>query len=629
MRLRTCLAALALSVPGPAWAQAPAVRATDLDTLEVTATILPVAVADASRSITVLGPEQLAVWRGRSLAEVLAAQAGLAVDRGARGGGYGALYLRGADPSHVVVLVDGVRQNDPLSSRGSAIDLNSLALERVERIEIVRGSASVAQAEAMAGVIHIHTRPAADGASAGVAVGGDDLRAVRAGLSGRDWSLAASDREEGDGHGGFQGVRAFDAAWERQLQPALWLRAAFGYGDSEGRGFPDESGGPRHAVLRALEERAAATRQFSLQGRYRPAVGMVELQWSRFSREGDEDSPGVAGGLRDPAGLPALAAHTDYRRDEWQATWRRPVGGTGELGVGALHQQERGHYGGRIDYGTFQSPVAFAMQRDTDAAFAELRWRVGAWTAQAGLRHERRRDAGAAAGHTTQPMLSLQRRVGTAGAHGGASLSRSSKAPSFYALGHPLVGNPALRPERGELWELYYDTGDRVAWPGRITLFGAHYRDLVDFDGGPPPQLVNRARIETRGLEWRTGYRFGNGWRLALDGTWMQVRDPPGDDRLRHRPRLQAGAGLVLPLDAWHELSLGLHHLGRRFDSAIPTGGRWLADATTLDLALHRRRGRTTLLLALDDVANARGEEVIGLQAPGRRLRLSWQWDLR
>src|SRR5690606_2559355 len=202
--------------------------------VRVTATMLPATAGDAVQSVTVLGPDQLAPWRGRSLAEVLAAQAGLVVDRGARGGGFGALFLRGADPSHVVVLVDGVRQNDPLSSRGSAVDLNTLSLERIERIEIVRGSASVAHAEAIAGVVHLHTGRGANGARAGVTAGGDGLRAIHAGLSGAGWNLAASDREDGDGRVGVQGVRTFDAAWEGGLTSALSLRAGLGYSDSEG-----------------------------------------------------------------------------------------------------------------------------------------------------------------------------------------------------------------------------------------------------------------------------------------------------------------------------------------------------------------------------------------------------------
>src|SRR5690606_29168002 len=142
----------------------------------------------------------------------------------------------------------------------------------------------------------------------------------------------ASDREDGDGRRGFQGLRAFDASWAHELAPVLSLRAAFGYSDSEGRGFPDDSGGPQHALIRELDERQSRTRQFSLQARYRPGVGTIEAQWVRFSRAGAEDSPGVAGGLRDPVGLPALAADTEVRRDELQATWRRPLGATGEFG---------------------------------------------------------------------------------------------------------------------------------------------------------------------------------------------------------------------------------------------------------------------------------------------------------
>src|SRR5690606_20411926 len=111
-----------------------------------------------------------------------------------------------------------------------------------------------------------------------------------------------------------------------ELRPALSIRAAAGYGDSVARGFPDDSGGPRHAVLRELEEREARTRHVSLQAEWRPALGAVEAQCAWFARDGAEDSPGVAGGVRDPVGLPALAARTGYRRDELQATWRSPLG---------------------------------------------------------------------------------------------------------------------------------------------------------------------------------------------------------------------------------------------------------------------------------------------------------------
>jgi iron complex outermembrane receptor protein/vitamin B12 transporter len=81
-----------------------------------------------------------------------------------------------------------------------------------------------------------------------------------------------------------------------------------------------------------------------------------------------------------------------------------------------------------------------------------------------------------------------------------------------------------------------------------------------------------------------------------------------------------------MPLGPRRELSLLLHHLGRRFDSSIPTGDRRLAAATTLDLVLRQQVGAVQLLFAIDNVGNTRSEETIGTPLPARRLRLSLHW---
>jgi outer membrane cobalamin receptor len=599
-----------------------------LDEERVTASALPTTAAAATQHVTVLRRAELDAMRGQSLSEILSRQAGVVIDRGPRSGGYGALYLRGADPSHVVVLIDHVRQNDPLSSRGSAVDLNTLSTDDIERIEIVRGNASVANVEAMAGLIHIFTRRATAGAGAGASIGGDGLRGGQAAWSGDGWRIGATQREDGDGSEGFHRSRAANAGWEHDFGQIATLRAALRASDSENRGFADDSGGARYAALRTLDVRRSDTRQLSLRGEFRPAAGVFEVQLATLSRDGDEATPGVAPGLRDPFGLPALTARTDYRRDELHAAWRMPLGEAWLLAVGVQQQRERGRFDSLIDFGFFALPADFELRRRTDSAFAELRWHRGDWTVQGGLRHERTRDDGLSRddGSATHPMLSLQHALGEGRGQWGVSLARSSKAPSFYALGHPLVGNPGLRSESALHRELYYANDAASAWPTRITLFSARYRDLVDFDAGPPPQLVNRARIEADGVEWRGGHRFGHDWRLQLDGTWMRVRDPQGGVELRHRPRVQFGAQLAVPIGERRELSLMLRHLGRRFDSSIPTGDRWLRATTTLDLGLRQQWGPAQLLLAVDNLADARGEEVIGIDTPGRRVRLSLQW---
>lgn len=600
----------------------------------VTATTLPTTPAAASQHVTVLDRADLDALRGRSLIEVLAGQAGVVIDRGSRSGGYGALYLRGADPSHVVVLVDHVRQNDPLSSRGSAVDLGGLSVDDIERIEIVRGTASVANADAIAGLIHIFTRRGTPGAEAGVGLGGSELRSGHARWRGTAARIGATWHEDGDRADGHARTRAANLGWETRLGEALSVQVAGRFSDSEQRGFPDESGGPLYAQLRGLENRRADSRQVSLRADHDGAAGAIELQLVSFARDGDEATPGVAPGPRDPAGLPAMSARSDYTRDEAQVTWHRSLGTAVLATAGMQHQRERGRLRSLLDFGVFQMPASFAQQRATSSVFAEARWQGGNWTAQGGVRHERRSDSGNGQGGrdsrgNSHPMLSL--RYAPAGDRGqwGASLARASKAPSFFALAHPLVGNPNLRVEVATQHELYYASAADATWPTRVTVFRARYRDLVDFEAGPPPRLVNRARIEADGIEWRCGRALGETAWLQFDGAWMRVRDPDGGVQLRHRPRLQLGAQVSLPLAGDSSVDLAVRHLGTRNDSSIATGDRQLAAVTTIDLGLRRQFGPMQALLAVDNLGDTRREQVLGTPVPGRRLRLALQWSLQ
>ncbi len=591
-----------------------------LDRIEVVASALPTAPAAASQHITVLGREELDAMRGLSVADILASQAGLVTDRGPRSGGFGSLYLRGADPSHVVILVDRVRQNDPLSSRGSAVDLNALASDDIERIEIVRGNASVVNAEAMAGSIHIFTRRRGD--AFGAYAGGDGLRGALGAWRGeRVWANVAQ-REEGDRLDAFHRTRGANGGWAQEFGETARIEATARYAESVALGFPDDSGGARYAQLRTLESRRGDSRQFSLRMDAEAAGAQWQAQATTVSRRGDESSPGVAPGLRDPFGLPPLDSRSDYRRDEYQAIGLRTFAETWTFTAGASHVRERGRYDSAIDFGGFLLPARFEMRRRTDSVFAEARWRTDAWTLQGGLRYERADDDTA-----THPMLSLQRTLAEGRGRWGASIARSEKRPSFYALGHPLVGDAALRSERATHRELFYaNESDANDWSMRFTLFGARYRDLIDFESGPPPRLVNRARIESDGLEWRAEKRFVGDWRLRFEGAWMRVRDPVGGVELRHRPRLQLAASGAWPIGDGRELGASLRHVGRRFDSSIPTGDRWLDAATTLDISLLQTLGPMDLRFALDDALDRDVEETIGSRTGGRRLRVSMQW---
>jgi vitamin B12 transporter len=616
-------ALLCVIVSAPVQAQHQS-RAT-LPELSISASALPITEAAASQHVTVITRRDLDALGNTSVAEVLARQAGIVVDRSPRTGGYGSIYLRGADPSHVVVLVDHVRQNDPLSSRGSAVDLNTLSTGDVERIEIVRGNVSVVYAEALAGLIHIFTRRAAGTGHAGVAAGGSGLRAAQAGFAGEHLRGSVSHREDGDQATGSSRVQSANVGWEQALDAGGSLGLAARVSQSDNRSFPDDSGGSRLAVRRELDLRSARSAQLSARAAINTSEsGRFELQASALSRDGDESTAGVAPGPRDPRGLPAMETKTDYRRHEFQALWLAPAAADIQLTLGVHHQRDKGRLASFIDFGAFSMPADFTLSRSVTSVMAETRYQWRDWIFQAGLRHERP-HAGKA---TTHPMVSVQHALGESLGHWGASISSASKLPSFYAMAHPLVGNGALRTERATDRELYYATPEHARWPSRVTLFSARYRDLIDFDSGPPPMLVNRARINADGLEWRTRHTLHNGWEVRFDGSLMRVRDPDGSAVLRHRPRAQWSAQLHVPWGSRSGITMRARHTGRRLDSSIPTSDQWLAPVTTLDVSARMPLGSALATLAIDNLANSRRDETIGTPLPGRRLRLALNWDL-
>ncbi|MGB3728582.1 MAG: TonB-dependent receptor, partial [Thermodesulfobacteriota bacterium] len=75
-------------------------------------------------------------------------------------GGFGqlkTLSIRGSSSDQVVILLDGVRLNNPL---GGGVDLSTIPVSFVDRFEVIRGGASAfAGTDALGGVVNIVTKP--------------------------------------------------------------------------------------------------------------------------------------------------------------------------------------------------------------------------------------------------------------------------------------------------------------------------------------------------------------------------------------------------------------------------------------------------------------------------------------
>ena len=100
--------------------------------------------------------------------------------------------MRGSEANHVLVLVDGVRANDPAT--GDEFRWEYLATANIERIEVVRGAQSALWgSDAIGGVVHIITRSGAEssGFDGYLEGGSDDTMngAVSGSLQSDRWSF--------------------------------------------------------------------------------------------------------------------------------------------------------------------------------------------------------------------------------------------------------------------------------------------------------------------------------------------------------------------------------------------------------------------------------------------------------
>src|SRR5438270_11075474 len=113
MSANRSMAAAAAAAAGLAtfWPAAFAQVATHGPAIDVFADRAPLVDVQGSQAVTVVTREAIEARVAASVPELIEAVAGLHVDRLGNAAGASNVYLRGAEPNHTLVLIDGVRVN--------------------------------------------------------------------------------------------------------------------------------------------------------------------------------------------------------------------------------------------------------------------------------------------------------------------------------------------------------------------------------------------------------------------------------------------------------------------------------------------------------------------------------------
>src|SRR6478735_82570 len=123
----------------------------------VTADREPEPISRTGSSIGVIKGETLATSNPGSLVDVLRTVPGVDVSESGGPGSTTNIRLRGANTGQTLVMIDGVRINDPAAASGD-FDFSMFTPSAIERIEVLKGPQSALYgSDAMGGVVNIIT----------------------------------------------------------------------------------------------------------------------------------------------------------------------------------------------------------------------------------------------------------------------------------------------------------------------------------------------------------------------------------------------------------------------------------------------------------------------------------------
>src|SRR5690606_28819133 len=252
--------------------------------------------ANVASAITVIDRAEIerAVGSGATVANILKGLPGLNIAQSGGPGGETNVRIRGADSDQTLVMIDGVRINDPAST-GSEFDFAVFSLANVERIEILRGPQSgLYGGDAIGGVINIITRKG-EGPPQGFAAiegGSYNTFSQRAGVSGANGPLSYSFGASNfltSGFSRFDGGRendatekqAFNGRVDYQIAPNFSIGARLGLYTLDAELDSTQRDTPEYTE-RLLIEGAVTSRLVLFDGAMRNTLSLYATQADRL-----------------------------------------------------------------------------------------------------------------------------------------------------------------------------------------------------------------------------------------------------------------------------------------------------------------------------------------------------------
>lgn len=631
----------------------------------ITATRTPTPVTDIPAGVTVIDRQAIDASGATTLGDVLATVPGLHVSPSGGPGGQSSVFLRGTNSGHVLVLRDGMPINDG-SDQSDAFNFGIDTLSDIERIEVVRGPmAALYGSGAIGGVINLISRRGTTGAPllqmdlSGGYPATIQGSAQASGVTGPfDYALTL----ESQSHRGFdstpqrmtniytgtpQGFRDRIATANLGYTPiegtrlSLFLRGSetlFGFNTLGSPTFDDSNSfGTVSSVLGRI---GVTSKLFN--GVYETGVFLGRLQDDRRYLEQLD--------LADPNLQAVDDRYHAYRTDfQWNNTVHlndllpSTVLTSSDLTFGYEHTVDTINVRVNESFAGFPFTQSARASMTTDAAYTGVTttiWKRLIVTGQ--VRQDWVFDNAPTTWRLGSVLLAPE--IGTSFK---AAYGTSFRAPSLFELygvdSSGTVGNPALKPETAQGWEVGWTTTVPVLGHADAVTFGATYfneqvNDLIIGVFTPIVTSVNVGSAHIQGVETEFTVRPATWLMLHASYTFTDAisDDQPtseGSELLR-RPRNAASADVtVMPIPHLRIVSTVIYtgpshdFLYDNQDNAIGYGVGQHGIVANMTVA-YDVTPKVQVHLDGTNIFNSRFEPVNGYQMPGAAVvagvRLRW-----
>ncbi|HCW49334.1 MAG TPA: TonB-dependent receptor, partial [Brevundimonas sp.] len=454
------------------------------------------------------------------------------------------LRIRGAEGHHTVVLIDGVKLNDPSSTQGG-FDFGNLLIGDASRIEVLRGAQSTLWgSQAIGGVVNIVTTEPTEAfqGSLDAEAGARGTTYFRGGVGGANerlsWRLAAS-RYSTDGYSAYAAGTEKDGYDNTGLSGRLNLKITDAVSVdlrsmwSSGRVDLDAWNGDSRDYGKTQELVAYAGLNFDLlDGRFRNRIGYAHTDTDRRNFNPDNKIQTLT-----------FDAKGQNRRWEYQGVFAVTEALNATFGV----EHEKSEMKSR-SLGDWNPNAAYGRgDAELNSVYGQVQWTVlDGLTLTGGLRYDDHAQYGDNLLGQVAAAWSL---------NDGATVLRASwgqgfRAPGLYEL-YSEYGNLDLQPEESDSWEIGVEQRlfDRAVVSA--TYFQRDSDNEIDYGyclpGDAHPicgqpyggYYQNIQKAEAKGVELIGRFDVTERLHLNANYTWTDAKNAVGEHegkRLRRRP---------------------------------------------------------------------------------------------